>query len=63
TVFAETVPEGARLALSDPQTSGGLLVALPPSGLKKFDRAMRKNSMPYWVIGETVKGPGKIIVE
>jgi selenide,water dikinase len=32
-----------KLAMVDPQTSGGLLVALPESGLKKFERVMRKD--------------------
>jgi len=63
TRFSTHVGDGDKLALSDPQTSGGLLVALPPKGLNKFDRAMKKGRLPYQVIGEVVKGGGKIIVE
>lgn len=62
TIFADTVTEGARLALSDPQTSGGLLIAIPKKGLSKFGRTMKKGEMPYWIIGEVSKGTGKLIV-
>ena len=63
TSFAKSVTKGSRLALSDPQTSGGLLISLPPNGLKKFDRIMKKENLPYWTIGEVRKGKGRIIVE
>jgi selenide,water dikinase len=62
TTFSEEVPEGDRLALSDPQTSGGLLVALPQKGLRKFDSVMKKERMPYWTVGRVVKGRGRLIV-
>ena len=62
TSFAETVTNGERLALADPQTSGGLLISLPPGGLKRFVRIAKKGKMPYWIIGEIAKGRGKIIV-
>ena len=63
TDFAKSVTKGSRLALSDPQTSGGLLISLPADGLKKFDRVMKKENLPYWTIGEVRKGKGRIIVE
>ena len=30
TTFSENISDGDKLVLSDPQTSGGLLIALPP---------------------------------
>ncbi len=60
--FGDDISDGNKLALSDPQTSGGLLIALPPDGLKKFSRIMDKEKMSYCVIGEVVKGNGRIIV-
>ena len=63
TAFSESVPEWKKLALSDPQTSGGLLIAIPQAGKKKFEQYMKRAKAPYWVIGEAVKGLGRIIVE
>ena len=63
TTFAKGISKGRRLALSDPQTSGGLLISLPPGGIATFDRIMKKNNLPYWTIGEVRKGRGKIVVE
>lgn len=62
TNFAAHISDGDKLALSDPQTSGGLLISLPPQGVKKFDRIMKKEEMPYWIIGEVKKGTGRITV-
>lgn len=61
--FPTDFPNDAKLILSDPQTSGGLLIALPPKGLKKFERLARKEKMSYWEIGEVMKGKGKIIIK
>jgi selenide,water dikinase len=61
--FAKSISSGEKLVLSDPQTSGGLLIALPPKELKKFGRIMKKARMSYWIIGEVKKGRGRIIVE
>ena len=47
--FSENITDGDKLALSDPQTSGGLLIAVPQKGLKKFERIMKKEKQPYWV--------------
>ncbi len=61
--FSDDISVGGKLALSDPQTSGGLLVSLSPNGLKKFSRIMDKEKMPYRVIGEVIKGEGRILIK
>lgn len=63
TSFADTISNGDKLALSDPQTSGGLLISLPKKNLNKFDRVMNKEKVPYEIIGEVTKGSGRIIVK
>ena len=61
--FPSDFEEADKLAFVDPQTSGGLLISLPQKGIKKFDLIMKKENAPYWIIGEVVKGSGRIIVE
>lgn len=57
--FPPAMAEEHKLLLSDPQTSGGLLIAVKESGLKAFE----ESSLFFAVIGKAVKGSGKIIVE
>ncbi len=46
----------------DPQTSGGLLIAVPPAQIDAMERALKSRGATYWVIGDVVEGTG-IIVE
>lgn len=62
TVFDEGVPEPLRMALADPQTSGGLLVAVPPRRAAAFMAALRKARLGAAVIGE-VRAKGKTPIE
>jgi selenophosphate synthase len=48
----------AANALSDAQTSGGLLVALPPDGLEHFKDALRDANALCAVIGSVEPGSG-----
>ncbi len=59
--FSKNLSKEDKLILSDPQTSGGLLIALPEKGLNKFDRIARREKMPYWIIGEVIKGKGRVV--
>ncbi len=63
TVFPRGFPKEEKLVLSDPQTSGGLLISLASKNLAKFSRLAKKEKMPFWLIGEVTKGRGRIIVE
>jgi selenide, water dikinase len=47
----------------DPQTSGGLLIAIDPTDLPFFDQKAAEVKLEYWVIGKFIDEPrGKIIL-
>jgi selenide,water dikinase len=48
--------EEERLILSDPQTSGGLLITLPENKIDKF----QSSGQPFSIIGRVESGSGKI---
>jgi selenide,water dikinase len=55
-LFPDRFSEENQLILSDPQTSGGLLMAIPEESLGIFE----EGSIPFYVIGKVEKGKGKI---
>jgi selenide,water dikinase len=62
------LPEGSSMELisCDPQTSGGLLFALPPHAAKQLLLGLRQQGYPLAcaVIGEVIEGsPGEIILQ
>lgn len=52
------IDESARMLLFDPQTSGGLLLAVPPQKLDEFLARAKEMEQPAWVIGEVIHGSG-----
>lgn len=47
----------------DPQTSGGLMFAIPPQGVERFERATQGVGLSSWVIGRFIEEPkGRIIL-
>jgi selenide,water dikinase len=56
--FDAAIPEEKQMLLFDPQTSGGLLLALPGSGLEGFLESARRLEQPAYPIGEVVEGAG-----
>jgi selenide, water dikinase len=56
--FAPDIPEEIQMLLFDPQTSGGLLLAVPPGKLAAFLRRAGEVKQPAWVIGKAVQGEG-----
>jgi len=56
--FAEAVGETEQMMLFDPQTSGGLLLAVPAGVLDAFLYRAQEIGQPVWVIGEVLEGSG-----
>jgi selenide,water dikinase len=57
------LPAGRQTLLCDAQTSGGLLVAVPPSEVKRFLEALEERRVAGSVIGELTEGEaGSILV-
>jgi selenide,water dikinase len=54
--------EPSEMLLYDPQTSGGLLMAVPPQWLSRLLADAWASSQQFWVIGEVVPGNGIRIV-
>jgi selenide, water dikinase len=51
--FAPSIDEPAQMLLFDPQTSGGLLLAVPAiEAEQRFCRRAAELNQPLWVIGE-----------
>jgi selenide,water dikinase len=52
------IDKPSQLLLFDSQTSGGLLLAVPPEKLDKFLSRAAQKDQPVWVIGEVLQGKG-----
>jgi selenide,water dikinase len=60
--FAPEIEEEVQQLLYTPETSGGLLVAVPPEKLDRLMRLFDEAGHPCWVIGEVVEGEGIEVV-
>jgi len=52
--FAEGIEEEMQQLLYTPETSGGLLVAVPPRKVDRLLRLFKEAGHPCWVVGEVV---------
>ncbi len=56
--FAPTIPDDRQWLLWDPQTSGGLLMAIPAERLADFQHICAEREQPAWVVGQVAAGSG-----
>lgn len=61
--FAADVREPVRRLLLDPQTSGGLLIGVPPAHAAAWDRAVAGHGVSATRIGDVTAGRGVTIAE
>jgi len=54
------VPEYLLLMASDAQTSGGLLLAVPPDAMAEFEGGLESKGGQAWEIGTFQEGPAAI---
>jgi selenide,water dikinase len=50
--------EEMQLLLFTPETSGGLLIALPPAEADRLEELCRQAGQPVWRVGDVVEGEG-----
>jgi selenide,water dikinase len=60
--FAPEVTPDERALLFDPQTSGGLLLAVPPDRVEPLRAACRERGQATWAIGQVLAGTGIEVV-
>jgi selenide,water dikinase len=56
--FAPDIPEEMQMLLFTPETSGGLLIAVPSEKLEELTTLFGVEGQEHWVIGEVVEGEG-----
>lgn len=60
--FAPHVTDAQRTLLWEAETSGGLLLAVPPAAEGRFSQACAAERQPFWPVGEVVSGAGIEVV-
>lgn len=56
------IAEEMQQLLYTPETSGGLLIALPPTAADRLEELCRQAGQPVWRIGQVVEGEGIEVV-
>ena len=59
---ARTLTDGESMLLADPQTSGGLLVAVPAAGMTEFTGSIGEAGEEAWLVGRVIDGAGLEVV-
>lgn len=60
--FVPTISEDQQMLLWDPQTSGGLLLAVPDERLATFQAECARHNQSAWIIGQVEEGAGITVV-
>ena len=56
--IADSMPDELRLLCFDPQTSGGLLLAVDPAAVEAVAARFESREVPYWRVGHVTDGAG-----
>jgi selenide,water dikinase len=56
--FTGDFDDGEQMLLFDAQTSGGLLLAVPPEKLPRLLERAAQVGQPLWVVGDVIPGAG-----
>lgn len=54
--FAAGIGKEQQMLLFDPQTSGGLLLGVPPTEIQRFLEKAKEIDLPAWVVGKVMDG-------
>ena len=60
--ISSDVTEEMRQILFDPQTSGGLLFAVPAEAVAKIESGFKRAGLPLWCVGVVHEGRGVAVV-
>ena len=61
--FSPEIDEPSQMLLFDAQTSGGLLLCVPPETLPSLLGGAAERELALWEVGEVVEGEGIEVVE
>jgi selenide, water dikinase len=61
--FAQGISDAIQLLLFTPETSGALLLAVPPEHVQALVARSAAEGQPCWLIGEVIQGAGIQVVE
>jgi selenide,water dikinase len=60
--FALAIDEASQMLLFDPQTSGGLLLCVPPDKLERLQERAAQVGQLFWPVGQVLEGSGIEVV-